>query len=57
MGLTPNDENGLDKRSVVDVFHIRSVSTERFKRKIGVVTAEQLDDIAAAIAIGVDMLL
>lgn len=41
----------------MDVFHIRSVSTERFKRKIGVVTAEQLDDIAAAIAIGVDMLL
>lgn len=38
--LKPNPENGLSSISEVMVFHVRSISKERFKKKIG-----QVDEI------------
>ena len=47
--MTP--ENGLVKDSGADAFQVRSLSVERFYNKVGVLLTEQMDDIAAAIAL------
>lgn len=43
--LEPGDENGLNKTSEILTFHIRSVSKERFSRKLGNITAKELQQI------------
>ncbi len=43
--LKPSNKNGLNKVSEIIVFHIRSISKERFKKKLGVVLEEELDTI------------
>lgn len=42
-------QNNLDKLSVIDVFQVRSVSEERFIRKIGTVSNLVLDSIKEAL--------
>ena len=49
--INPSIKNGLDKPSVADVLQSRCVSVKRFTRKIGTVTADQLEDIVAALKI------
>ena len=44
-------ENGLLKNSGADTFQVKSLSLRRFGERIGTMTAEQMDDIAAAIAL------
>jgi len=44
-------ENGLSVNSGADVFQIKSVALARFRRKIGTLTADQMTEIAAAIAL------
>src|SRR5262249_13547653 len=43
--------NGLAKDSGADAFQTKSVSVDRFVRLLGTVTAAQLDEVAAAIAL------
>ncbi|WP_067037246.1 type II toxin-antitoxin system PemK/MazF family toxin [Allomuricauda sp. CP2A] len=43
--LVPSQENGLLKTSEIMVFHIRSLSKDRFKRKIGVISSSELQKI------------
>jgi mRNA interferase MazF len=43
--LDPSAGNGLIKLSEILVFHVRSVSKERLKNKIGSITAKQLNEI------------
>ncbi len=40
--LDPNDRNGLDKRSEVMTIHVRSLSKERLKRKIGEINDSEM---------------
>lgn len=40
--LTPNEINGLTQESEILTFHIRSVSKERLKHKIGSISSDQL---------------
>ncbi|MFO7906778.1 MAG: type II toxin-antitoxin system PemK/MazF family toxin [Pirellulaceae bacterium] len=49
--IAPTRGNGLSKKSGADAFQVKSVSEKRFVRRQGTLTAAQLDDIAAAIAI------
>jgi mRNA interferase MazF len=49
--LSPTPVNGLSKESSADAFQVKSVSVSRFRRKLGSVTPDDLDDIATAIAI------
>ena len=51
IGLKPTPNNGLSKESAADAFQVKSLSLNRFRRKLGNVTPDELDDIAAAIAI------
>jgi mRNA-degrading endonuclease toxin of MazEF toxin-antitoxin module len=39
------------KDSGADTFQVKSVSENRFLRRIGTVTSSQLDDIASAVAL------
>ena len=43
--LKPAKSNGLEKTSEILVFHIRSVSKERFKNKLGTISKEELQKI------------
>ena len=43
--LLPNAENGLEKKSEVLTFHIRSVSKKRFNRRIGRILKEQIESV------------
>lgn len=43
--LEPNSENGLKSTSEILTFHIRSLSNERLKEKIGRIKEEELNDI------------
>ena len=49
--LKPNKTNGLTKDSAADAFQVKSVSLQRFENKIGTVTADQLEQISAAVAL------
>jgi len=41
--LEPSKENGLDTSSEVITFQIRSISKKRLERKMGTITAKQLN--------------
>jgi len=43
--------NGLSKDSGADAFQVKSLSENRFVKRLGEVTGQQLDDIAAAVAL------
>ena len=48
--LEPTAENGLRKKSAVDAIQMRSLDRSRFLRKLGVLPADTMEEIAAAIA-------
>jgi mRNA interferase MazF len=52
--IEPNDENNLKKPSAIDCFQIRSVSTKRLLRKVGMVPANTLDEIKIAVKAVID---
>lgn len=49
--LTPNDHNGLNKSSAADAFQVRSLSQERFVRKIGQLADSEMRQITEALAV------
>ncbi len=49
--LDPSSSNGLTMVSAADSFQIRAVSEDRFLKKMGVVSADELADIVSAIAL------
>jgi mRNA interferase MazF len=48
--IAADTQNGLSKLSGADAFQVKSVSINRFQKKVGVVTDEQLNDISEAIS-------
>lgn len=48
--ILPSAENGLRKTSSADAFQVKSVSTRRLVRRLGAVSASDLDAIASAVA-------
>jgi mRNA interferase MazF len=49
--LPATASNGLSKDSGADAFQVKSISVNRFIRKLGSLTETQVNDIAAAIAL------
>ena len=47
--LTPNHENGLDKKSVIDLFQVRSVAEERLVERIGMIGTDEILSVKAAL--------
>ena len=52
--IEPDKNNGLTKASVIDVLQLRGTDIQRFKRKLGHVSAVQMEEVAAAIAVVVE---
>jgi len=54
--LTPTEKNGLSKESGADAFQLRSLSRERFLKRLGTVPSPQLESVCLKIAlcIGLD---
>jgi mRNA interferase MazF len=52
--LNANSENGLDKDSAGNVLQVRSLSTERFVRKLGRVSDDILQELLSGLIICVD---
>jgi mRNA interferase MazF len=48
--LEPNSKNGLTKVSSADCFQVRSVSQERFVRKLGNISLILIDEIKAGLS-------
>jgi mRNA interferase MazF len=53
--LKPNPRNGLSKKSTADVFQIKCASIQRFGKRIGVLSASTVEEIAEAVAICIDL--
>ena len=49
--VLPTSLNGLSKPSAADAFQSKSLSLERFEKKIGAVTQEQLREIAKTVGL------
>lgn len=48
--LDPDTANGLVKASAVDALQLRGMDERRFLRKLGQITADQLEEITLAVA-------
>ncbi len=53
--IRPTKRNGLTKTSAADAFQVKSLSIKRFVKHRGVLAAHKLADIAAAIAIVIEI--
>jgi mRNA interferase MazF len=49
--LPVSPTNGLDNESAVNAFQVKSISEERFVRKIGILDDMTMDEITTAIAL------
>lgn len=49
--LKASKRNGLDKDSAADCFQVKSVSLTRFASQMGVLTADEVEQISAAVAL------
>jgi mRNA interferase MazF len=43
--ILPNQSNGLSKDSAADCFQIRSLSQDRFVKRLGIISGYELDEI------------
>ncbi len=53
--IEPDSDNSLHKPSAADAFQTRSVSTTRFVTKLGVLSAELLSEIVAAVGVVIEI--
>ncbi|MBI3193062.1 MAG: type II toxin-antitoxin system PemK/MazF family toxin [Ignavibacteriae bacterium] len=51
VNIHPVQENGLEKESAADTFQVRSISQERFVRKLGIVSSPVMKEISSALSI------
>ena len=49
--ISASASNGLSKDSGADAFQVKSVSEDRFVKRLGDVSSDQLDEIAEAVAL------
>jgi len=52
--LVPNKSNGLSKISAVDALQIRGVDKKRLTKRIGVLSATEMQEIVTAVALVID---
>lgn len=49
--LNPTPGNGLSKESAADAFQVKSLSIDRFVERLGALTGQELEEVAAAIVL------
>ncbi|MGY6529609.1 MAG: type II toxin-antitoxin system PemK/MazF family toxin [Cyanobacterium sp.] len=53
--ITPNTQNNLTKTSAVDALQLRGIDIQRFIKKIGIISAEEMQSIALSIITIIDV--
>ncbi|MCK8114798.1 type II toxin-antitoxin system PemK/MazF family toxin [Anaerosoma tenue] len=53
--VRPTKANGLTKDGCVDVLQLRGIALERFSKRIGGLSPDDMDDVLAAIALVMEM--
>lgn len=53
--IVPNSNNNLSKISAIDTLQLRGVDVQRFQKKIGVISEEEMQKIALAIITVIDI--
>ena len=56
VALEPSKENGISKGSVADCFQVKSISKERFVRRLGELSPDELDEVKLALMKVLDLL-
>lgn len=56
VALNPTSENGIAKQSVADCFQIKSISKERFMRRLGILSPREMEDIKVTLMKVLDLL-
>ena len=52
--IQPDEQNGLDAVSAADFLQVRSISTQRFLRRIGTLETTLVEEIVAGVVIAID---
>ena len=52
--IAASDRNGLHTESAADFLQVRSMSTQRFIKRIGMLDAEQVEEVVAGVVIAID---
>jgi mRNA interferase MazF len=52
--IEPDSQNRLSKLSAIDTFQIRSISTARFIKKVGLISPDLLSEIKTAVKAVID---
>lgn len=53
--VRPSSANGLTKEGCVDVLQLRGIALERFSKRIGVLSPDDMDDVLAAVALVIEI--
>ena len=56
VALSPTKDNGILKESVADCFQIKSISKERFVKRLGILSIKEMEDIKLALIKVLDLL-
>jgi mRNA interferase MazF len=56
VALSPSTGNGLSKESVADCFQVKSISRERFIRRLGNLSAKEMDEVKLGLVKVLDLL-
>jgi mRNA interferase MazF len=54
--INPSKENGLSKESVADCFQIKSISKERFVKRLGVLATREMEQVKIGLIKVLDLL-
>ena len=56
VSLSPSKENGISKESVADCFQVKSISKERFVRRLGALSAKEMEKVKLGLVKVLDLL-
>jgi mRNA interferase MazF len=54
--LNPTKENGITKKSIADCFQVKSISKDRFVKRMGVLSSTEMDKIKLGLIKVLDLL-
>jgi mRNA interferase MazF len=54
--LEPDEKNGLSKRSIADCFQVKSISNDRFIKRLGSLNEDDMDEVKVGLAKVLDLL-
>ena len=56
VSIYPSKENGLSKKSVADCFQIKSISNERFVKRLGILSTREMEQVKIGLIKVLDLL-